>query len=85
MKQIEYTITAPEGIHGRPATELVKLAKGFKSTITLQCGERQCDLKQLIKLMLASIKQGETVQIEVSGPDEQACAEALEKALQKDF
>ena len=51
----------------------------------LQCGERRCDVKQLIKLMLAAVKQGDTVCITVSGMDEEACAAALEKAMQQDF
>ena len=82
MKRFEYTVTAPQGIHGRPAAELVKLAKQYQSTVTLQCC---CDVKQLIKLMLAAVKQGETVCITVSGMDEEACAAALEKAMQQDF
>ena len=62
-----------------------KLAKQYQSTVMLQCGERRCDVKQLIKLMLAAVKQGETVCITVSGMDEEACAAALEKAMQQDF
>ena len=42
-------------------------------------------VKQLIKLMLAAVKQGETVCITVSGMDEEACTAALEKAMQQDF
>ena len=35
MKEFKYTITDPEGIHARPAGELVKAAKEFASTIKL--------------------------------------------------
>ena len=35
MKEFKYTITDPEGIHARPAGELVKAAKQFASTIKL--------------------------------------------------
>ena len=35
MKQFQYTITDPVGIHARPAGLLVKAAKGFQSTITV--------------------------------------------------
>ena len=35
--------------------------------------------------MLAAVKQGKTVCITVSGMDEEACAAALEKAMQQDF
>lgn len=85
MKSFTYTITALNGIHGRPASELVQLAKGFRSSITLECAGRSCDMKQLLKLMLAAVKQGETVTITVSGPDEEPCAAALENAMKKSF
>ena len=85
MKQFQYTIKDALGVHARPAGLLVKLAKQYQSTVTLQCGPRSCDMKQLIKLMLAAVKQGETVCITVSGMDEEACAAALEKAMQQDF
>ena len=35
MKEFTYTITDPEGIHARPAGELVKAAKAFESAIKL--------------------------------------------------
>ena len=33
MKEFTYTITDPEGIHARPAGELVKAAKAFESAL----------------------------------------------------
>ena len=35
MKEFKYTITDPEGIHARPAGELVKVCKEFACKITL--------------------------------------------------
>ena len=35
MKEFKYVITDPEGIHARPAGEMVKAAKEFQSAITL--------------------------------------------------
>ena len=35
MKEFKYVITDPEGIHARPAGELVKATKEFQSAITL--------------------------------------------------
>ena len=34
MKEFKYVITDPEGIHARPAGELVKAAKEFAANIT---------------------------------------------------
>ena len=33
MKEFKYVVTDNEGIHARPAGELVKLVKGFESTM----------------------------------------------------
>ena len=35
MTEFKYVITDPEGIHARPAGELVKAAKEFAANITL--------------------------------------------------
>ena len=36
MKEFKYVVTDNEGIHARPAGELVKLVKGFESKITIE-------------------------------------------------
>lgn len=41
MKEFIYTVTDPQGIHARPAGELVKLAKEFTSSVTIQKTESQ--------------------------------------------
>ena len=41
MKEFKYTITDPEGIHARPAGELVKVCKEFACKITLTMEKRQ--------------------------------------------
>ena len=35
MKEFKYVVTDNEGIHARPAGELVKLVKGFESTVSI--------------------------------------------------
>ena len=36
MKEFKYVITDNEGIHARPAGELVKLAKSFESSVMIE-------------------------------------------------
>ena len=43
MKEFKYTITDSEGIHARPAGELVKEAKKFNSSIQLISGDKSGD------------------------------------------
>ena len=36
MKEFKYVITDNEGIHARPAGELVKLAKSFEASVMME-------------------------------------------------
>ena len=57
MKEFKYTITDPEGIHARPAGELVKAAKEFASTIKLNKDGKAGDCKRIFGIMGLAVKQ----------------------------
>lgn len=67
MKEFQYTVKDACGIHARPAGLLVKVAKGFASTATLEKAGKTCDLRKLMALMGMGVKQGDTVTIKVEG------------------
>ena len=81
MKQFQYTIKDELGVHARPAGLLVKLAKQYASTITIEKNGKTCDMRKLMALMGMGVKQGETVTIKVEGDDEEAAAAAVQKFL----
>ena len=83
MKEFQYTVKDACGIHARPAGLLVKVAKGFASTATLEKAGKTCDLRKLMALMGMGVKQGATVTIKVAGDDAAACAEAIQKFLRE--
>ena len=85
MKEFNYTINDPNGIHARPAGVLVKEVKGFESSITVWKGDASCDMKKLMKLMGMGIKQGDTITVKVEGADEDAAVEAVKKAFEENF
>ena len=85
MKEFTYTITDPVGIHARPAGLLVKNAKQFASSITVEMGGKSCDMKALMKLMGMGIRQGDTITVRVEGEDEEECAKAIEEKLRSEF
>ena len=70
-----YIILAPQGMHARPATALIKLVKGFKSTISIKKGDKTVKLNSMLSLLSLNIKGGETVTVTIEGED-QAEAEA---------
>lgn len=81
MKEFQYTIKDPIGIHARPAGILAKAAKGMDSTITISKadGSKSAVATKLMAVMGMGIKSGETVKVTVEGGDEEANFAAIEK------
>lgn len=78
MKSFDYTITDPVGIHARPAGILVKEIKKYASAVTVNKGEKSVNALKLMALMGMGIKQGDTVTVNVEGPDEETAAAEIE-------
>ena len=79
MKQFDYTITDPLGIHARPAGLLAQAAKEFAgTTVTITKGDTTAKSSQLIKLMSLCAKKGDVVTVSADGPDEDAAISAMQ-------
>ena len=75
---IEYTITSAQGMHARPATQLVKLAKEFNSTISIKKGDKTVKMNSLLNILSLSIKSDETISLIMDGDDEVSAAVAID-------
>ena len=78
MKEFNYTITDPEGIHARPAGLLVKEANKFVSAITIKKNEKAADAKRIFAVMSLAAKKDETIQLVIDGSDEADAIAALQ-------
>lgn len=78
MKEFQYVIQDPVGLHARPAGLLVKQAAGFQSKVTVESGGKSVDAGKLIMLMSLGIKQGMEVTCRIEGEDEEEAAKALQ-------
>ena len=85
MRQFQYTITDPVGIHARPAGLLVKAAKALDSTVTVEKDGRSAAATKLMALMGLGIKGGDTVTVSVEGGDEQASLPAMEQCCRENL
>ena len=82
MKQFNYTITDPVGIHARPAGLLAKAAKTFPDTvIMIQKGDKEVKATQLMKLMGLGVKEGDVVTVTADGPSEENAIEVMYNTL----
>ena len=81
MKSFKYVITDPVGIHARPAGALVTEAKKYASDVTIAAGGKSASAKKLIMLMGLGIKQGDEIEVQVEGADEETAAAGIEAFL----
>ena len=85
MKEFKYIITDPEGIHARPAGELVKLAKSFESSVKIVKDGKDADCKKIFAVMGLGIKKDHEILLQFEGADEEAAFERISKFLQENL
>ena len=73
----DYIILAPQGMHARPATVLIKLVKNYKSAVSLRKDAKTIKLNSMLNILSLTIKGGETVTVLVEGEDEAESAQAI--------
>jgi len=81
----EYIITAAEGLHARPATNLIRLAKAFKSSTQLKKGDKIIKLNSMLNILSLGLKGGDTIIIHIEGEDEQDAGEAINKFFNEEL
>lgn len=85
MREFQYTIRDSSGIHARPAGQLVQMAGGFESGITIAKGEKSADAKRIFAVMGLAAKQGETITVRINGADEEKAAADIESFLKENL
>lgn len=77
MIKTEAKIINKLGLHARAAAKLVTLASSFKSDIQLALNGKQINGKSIMGVMMLAAAQGYTIDLIVSGSDEEQATEAL--------
>lgn len=85
MREFKYIITDPQGIHARPAGELIKAIKDFQSAITIAKDGRSADAKRIFGVMGLAVKQGQEITMTAEGVDEDAAIETIEAFLKNNM
>ncbi|MBQ7568736.1 phosphoenolpyruvate--protein phosphotransferase [bacterium] len=71
----------PQGLHARPAANLVNSAKRFKSDIELLRGSQSANCKSVVAIMALQVDCGDTVKLQASGPDQDEAIKELTRDL----
>ena len=85
MKEFNYTITDPEGIHARPAGLYVKAAAAFPCSVTIVKDGKEADAKRILGVMGLGVKQGQEITVRTDGDQEEEASAELEKFLKENL
>ena len=79
------TISNKLGLHARASAKLTKLAGSFPCDVWMSRGERRINAKSIMGVMMLAAGVGSQVEIETSGPDEQAAMDAIVALINDKF
>ena len=77
VKRATVVIKTKSGLHARPASMLVGIAKDFKADITLINNEKTANCKSLLSILALAAKHGDVVELVVEGVDDAAAEKAI--------
>lgn len=77
----DFTITNNNGLHARPATELVSVASKFICDISITYDGVSMDLKSIMNVLSLGLKKGSKITIRTKGIDEVAALNKIAKKI----
>ena len=77
MPERTVQIVNQNGLHARPAAEIVKLAAKFKSEITIVKDDLDVNGKSIMGVMMLAAEHGSTITFRAEGPDADQALDAL--------
>ncbi|MGH7618489.1 MAG: HPr family phosphocarrier protein [Gemmatimonadaceae bacterium] len=77
MPERAVQIVNKNGLHARPAAEIVKLAAKFQSEITIVKDDLDVNGKSIMGVMMLAAEHGSTILLRAEGPDADAALDAL--------
>lgn len=85
MVERSVQVTNKNGIHARPAAEIVKVAARYKSQITLGRDDLEVNGKSIMGVMMLAAECGSTVLLRADGPDADEAVVAIEGLITNGF
>ncbi|TCT17569.1 phosphocarrier protein [Melghiribacillus thermohalophilus] len=77
----KFMITNESGLHARPASVFVNNVKSYQSDVIIRKNGKEANGKSLMRILTLGISKGDTIEIEVSGPDEKEAMAAIQNLI----
>ena len=85
MPERAVQVVNANGIHARPAAEIVKTAGKFKADITIARDDLEVNAKSIMGVMMLAAECGSTVRLRAEGDDADGALEALSQLIANRF
>lgn len=85
MAERDVTIVNKNGLHARPAAEIVKAAARFVSDIVIKRDDLEVNGKSIMGVMMLAAECGSTVTLRATGPDEAAAIDTIAALISSRF
>jgi phosphocarrier protein FPr len=79
---VEVTLSGKAGLHARPATQLVNLAKQFVSEIRVRYQDQTANAKSLVSLLKLGVEGGQTIRLMAQGSDANQALATLRQRIE---
>jgi phosphotransferase system HPr (HPr) family protein len=78
---VDLVVTAPSGLHARPAANFVKTVQHFHARVTLRWNGESANAASILDVLRLGVPSGSHVEVDIEGQDADSLAAAL-KALE---
>ena len=85
MPERAVQVVNANGIHARPAAEIVKTAGRFRANITIGRDDIEVNAKSIMGVMMLAAECGATVRLKADGDDAEGALEALATLIASRF
>jgi len=85
MPERTVQIVNKNGLHARPAAEIVKLAARFQAEITIVKDDLDVNGKSIMGVMMLAAEHGSSITLRAEGPDANEALDALATLVSNKF
>jgi phosphocarrier protein len=85
MMERAVQIINQNGLHARPAAEIVKIASKFQADITMVRDDLEVNGKSIMGVMMLAAEYGSTLLVRADGPDAREAVDAIAALIARKF
>lgn len=85
MTSITLEIINEKGLHARASAKLVELVEGFDASAEVSKDGLSASGDSIMGLLMLAASKGSSIDVETSGPDAEALAQALKSLVESRF